>query len=128
MRSTADTLTTLMQMSGSATGNTSALHLLHTQGYSIQANVVAGASGVTGSFKLQASNDPKSQNLANPQADLANWVDIGGSTQAVNVSAAASGSFMWNVAGAYCDWVRLTYVNTANSGSFSARAVKKGPQ
>jgi hypothetical protein len=115
-------------MTGSNTLNSPALSLRHIQGYSIQAVYsTLAAAGVTGSIKLQCSNDPASTNHTNPTNRVSNWTDINGSTQAIQVSG-SNNTVVWNVGGAYYSWVRVQYTNTSGSGSLDLRATGKGPQ
>lgn len=114
-------------MNGAATLNSAPFALHHLQGYSVQASYgTIGASGVTGSFKLQASNDRSTTNFTNPNQQLTNWTDITGTTQAIQASG-SNNTVMWNVGGAYYSFVRLVYTNTAGSGSLDVRISGKAP-
>jgi hypothetical protein len=120
---------TLAQMSGTTFVASSPIPIPHLQGYSVQASyLTSGSAGVTGSFKLQASNDPTStawNDKTNPVV-LTNWTDISGSSVAVQASGSGNNA-MWNVDGAYYSWFRLAYTNTSGSGSLTATATGKGP-
>lgn len=122
-----DVIPALGAMSGSTTTYTSASLIYGMQGYSVGILVTAASSGVTGSFKLQASNDRKSLNPNLPASNVVNWVDVTSASLSVNVPSGSSSYVMINKAGVYWDWMRLVYVGTSGSGSFVAKAVAKGP-
>lgn len=68
----------------------------------------------TGSFKLQASNDPNDQ--IDPTTFLpgpVNWTDVAGSSQSV----AAAGNVMWNVTDVMYNFVRVVYTDTSSGAS-----------
>lgn len=99
------------------------VYLGHILNYSIQL-VFTGSP--TGTFKLQASNDPGRPSGASDtevQIGLSNWTDIADSTQAIS----AAGDHTWTVENAGYSWVRVVYTFASGSGSLtSARCVVKG--
>lgn len=100
-----------------ATKNSPAVQLKNILLYSV-AFIVTGTP--TGTVKLQASNDPETNDtmpLNNPQPGPVNWVDITDSSFVL----AASGETMWNVRDIAYNYVRVAYVD-ASSGSSTATA------
>ena len=99
------------------------VYLGHIINYSIQL-VFTGSP--TGTFKLQASNDPGRPSGASDtevQIGLSNWTDIADSTQAIS----AAGDHTWTVENAGYSWVRVVYTFGSGSGSLtSARCTVKG--
>lgn len=72
-------------------------------------------STATGAFKLQASNDPKT-NLATNNVPT-NWFDIPSAT--TNVTAASSTGIPKTE---LCyEWIRVVYTNATNSGAVTIR-------
>lgn len=96
-----------------ATINSLAVPLYQVYGYSIQ---IVFTGTPTGSFKLQASDDPVPQ-AGSPsitaQATPTNWTDIVNSTQAIT----AAGSIIWTVTDAFYNWVRVVYTDTSGGTS-----------
>ena len=81
-------------------------------GYAIQA-VYTGTP--TGTFKLQASNDPvKLAYDVNPQTPT-NWTDIANSSYSVS----SAGIYTWNVTDVFYTFVRLVYTD-GSSGTSTA--------
>lgn len=99
------------------------LYLGHICNFAVQ--LVFTGSPV-GSFKLQCSNDPGRPFLPGESAayaDVVNWTDISGSTQAIS----AAGNHTWQVENAGYLWLRVVYTATSGSGSLDiARANVKG--
>lgn len=93
--------------------NSSAYNVQQIYGYAIQATFTGAP---TGTFKLQASNDPATSynpgngTGANP---VVNWTDIANSPYVVT----ASGNYMWNVYDVMYTWVRLVYTDTSGGTS-----------
>lgn len=60
-----------------------------------------------GTFKLQASNDPGSEDSEGPAGypNVDNWTDIEGSDQII----AAAGNHMWTVDSSGYNWVRVVW-------------------
>jgi len=87
-----------------------AVPLVNTYGYAIQA-VYVGVP--TGTLKLQASADPF--NYASPvQPPVpAHWTDIADSSFAVT----GPGVYIWNVTGAFYNYVRLVYTDSSGGTS-----------
>lgn len=111
-------------MTSTSVVTSSAIPLPNVNIYSVHVAVNSvGAPPVSGTFKLQCSNDPTSGNLNNPTQNVVNWVDITGASQAASISGSAG--VIFNVADAGYSWVRLHYTNTSGSGSFVARATGK---
>lgn len=83
-------------------------------GYSIQ---IVFTGTPTGTFKLQASDDPVPQN-GMPFSGIytaTNWTDVANSSQAVS----AAGSIVWNVSDVMYNYVRVVYTD-GSSGSSTA--------
>jgi hypothetical protein len=121
--------TTLRNDSGSlnASFNGDAFLLDSMEGFSI-ATAWTETAGLTGSFKLQASNNAFNDNPAYPASLNVNasalWADIPGSTVAV----AGSGTQFWNVSDVYYRAVRIVWTNTAGTGTYAANIWAKGIQ
>ena len=78
-------------------------------GYAIQAEWTS-TSALTGTLKLQASNDGNV------------WSDLP-SSQAI---AGSSGSFIWNNSDIFYQYVRLFYAHTSGTGTLNANLIAKG--
>lgn len=89
--------------------NSQPQQLAQIYGYCIQA-VITGTP--TGTVKLQASNDPFLDIFPGNEPPV-HWTDIAGSTFTVS----AAGSEMWNVIGAFYNWVRIAYTDTSGGAS-----------
>jgi hypothetical protein len=79
-------------------------------GYAIQATFTGTP---TGSFKLQASNDPATSYNNQSASQVVNWTDIVGTPYSVT----AAGNYMWNVYDVMYNWVRLVYTDTSGGTS-----------
>lgn len=75
------------------------------RGISISA-VISSSAAISGSLKLQKSNDFTTQGA------IANYLDISGSAQSVTGNAV----FMWDLVDPYYRWVRLQYLPISGSG------------
>lgn len=95
--------------------------LLDIYGFAIQA-VYTGTP--TGTLKLQCSCDPFKNNGITPPAPT-NWTDVTDSSTSIS----SAGSYVWNVTGAFYNFVRVVYTD-GSSGSSTAvltiRMVVKG--
>ena len=89
--------------------------------YSLQL-VCTGA--VTGSFKLEASNDDVDlEDYANGGKSPTNWSTVASSSVAI----VAAGDVLYTVSEVPYRWVRVVYTNSGGAGSLtSARANLKG--
>lgn len=99
-------------LSANRTGITIPLYQIF--GYSIQ---VVYTGTPTGTFKLQASDDPIPQN-AMPTTGVysaTNFTDVPNSSQAVS----AAGNVMWNISDVMYNYVRVVYTD-GSSGSSTA--------
>lgn len=72
----------------------------------------------TGSFKLQASNDPAAQalatgNITSPITAPTHWSDVEDSTFTV----VAAGDVMWTVENPGYNWVRVVYTDNSSGTS-----------
>lgn len=80
-------------------------------------SIVCVISGTpTGTIKLQASNDPETndtQPLGTPFPTPTHWTDITGSTFTVTTA----GNTMWNVADVAYNYVRVVYTDTSGGTS-----------
>lgn len=90
--------------------NSTAMQTVDLYGYAIQA-VWTGTP--TGTFKLQASNDPVTTQWPTAQTQPTNWTDITNSSQAVS----AAGNFMWNATDVMYNWVRVVYTDGSSGAS-----------
>lgn len=71
-----------------------------------------------GNFKLQISCDNVIPGTgADPAANVINWTDYTGSTQAAG---GAAGNFAWIVSSGAYQWIRLFYTKTSGTGSVTA--------
>lgn len=96
-----------------ANSNSPAVQLKNIYQFAIAA-IVTGTP--TGSIKLQASNDPETNDTNpnnNPQPAPVNWVDITGSS----FSLSASGETMWNVQNIGYNYVRVVYTDSSSGAS-----------
>ncbi len=71
---------------------------------------------LTGTLKLQASNNAFADNTGNQLNADAVWVDIPGSSIAV----ATSATQIWNVSDVYYKSVRVVWTHTVNGGNYTA--------
>jgi hypothetical protein len=79
-----------------------------------------------GTIKLQASCDtpPTASQVANGGPDaVTNWSDISDSSYSIS---GVAGNYMWNINGAFYNYIRIVYVNASSTGSLSAKACVKG--
>jgi hypothetical protein len=106
-----------------ATFNGAAMGIEFVNGYSICASWTDGG-GLAGTLKLQASNNPFTDNVNMTPAADAVWVDVTGSSIAVS----GAGSQFWNVADANYSAYRIVWTRTAGSGTLTAYHLIKGPQ
>ncbi len=82
-----------------------------TQDYGYAAQAVWSGT-LVGTIKLQATIDGTT------------WSDVAGSSQAVT---SGSGSFLWNVNGAFYDSVRVYFTRASGTGSIVFNFETKGP-
>lgn len=81
--------------------------------YSVAFNVTGTPTGVV---KLQASNDPETNDSMpsnNPQPSPSNWADITNSSFTLS----AAGETMWNVSSIAYNWVRVVYTDNSSGAS-----------
>jgi len=92
-------------------------------GYCVSATVTTSGS-IGGSLALQGAVDfgGSSPSQSVNATDVADWVDIAGSTQTIT----GAGVVTWNVEGAYYKWVRLVYTSTSGTGNITAKINAKG--
>jgi len=97
----------------SATGTvvSSAIPVEYMLGFSI---VLSTVSTATGAAKLQASMDGVI------------WIDLPNSGATANISVAGAGDRLWNVTDVFYPQVRVSYTNTANSGTLDVTFFAKG--
>ena len=110
-------------LSMAASFNGAAMGVEFVNGYSICASWIDGGS-LSGSLKLQASNNPFTDNVNMTPDPAAVWVDITGSTIAVT----GAGSQFYNVADANYAAYRIVWTRTAGTGTLTAHHLIKGPQ
>lgn len=105
-------------MSGSVTSI--GIDLQQLLSYSIQA---VFTDAPVGTFKLQWSNDEvQVSSGSNPAANVVNWTDYTGTSQAVS----AAGNYGWIGAWAGFRWIRLVYTRSSGSGTLNAVFCGKG--
>lgn len=81
--------------------------------YTMAANITGTP---TGTIKLQASNDPETNDtmpLGTPRPEPTNWADITGSTFVVTTAS----TIMWNVRYIGYNYVRVVYTDTSGGTS-----------
>lgn len=89
------------------------MQLYEMYGFSIQV-IITGTP--TGTFKLQASDDPVYASSVPAGARVVtNWTDVAGSSQSVT----AAGSVMWSATDAMYNFIRVVYTD-ASSGASTA--------
>lgn len=109
-------------MTGTSTITSNPIRLDQIYGYAVQA-IYTGSP--VGTLKLQASCDtpPNQSQVSNGGPDtVTNWTDITNATQAVT----SAGNFIFNVNGAFYNYVRLVYTNTSGTGALTAQICIKG--
>lgn len=92
-----------------ATFNSNPIDIEEYSGISIT-SVVSSSAAISGSLKLQASNDFVNSN------SIVNWVDVPSSSNAVSGNSA----FLWNISQAYYRWLRIVYTHTSGSAVLDA--------
>ena len=120
----ADRVDTAIDLSVVGTTNGAAFGLDHLEGYSM---TFVSTGTCAGTVKLQASNDAFTGNvgITTPESGTSTWVDITGSSNAVNNAT----TVLWNTSGAYYRAVRWVYVRTSSTGTPTAVVTihAKGP-
>lgn len=120
MRTVNKQLSTSQPLNVSSNSQYQPLKSIYT--YSIAA-IITGTP--TGSIKLQASNDPETNDTQVNSTGLApsvapsHWADITDSTFAV----AASGEVMWNVNAVGYNYVRVSYTDTSGGSSTATATI-----
>lgn len=95
----------------SASRNSESQDLSQDAGFSLQ--VILSGAALTGSLKLQASNDNST------------WTDVPSSSQAV--SGISSAAYLWNMDAQYYQFVRAVWSYTSGTGSVvSSKMTTKG--
>lgn len=110
-------------LSLAATGNGTAFGTDSMEGYSICASWAGGGSPV-GVLKLQACNNPFTNNVNQTPDPAAVWVDITGSSYSVS----ADGNTFWNVTDVYYRAFRIVYTKTSGTATGSVYIFAKGIQ
>ncbi len=85
-------------------------------GYGAGIATIVITDALTGTLKLQASNNAFADNTGNQEDPNAVWVDIPGSS----VSVATSATQVWNVSDVYYKSVRVVWSHTVNGGTYTA--------
>lgn len=106
----------------SANANGPALNVEHLEGVSYIADVTSASGPLTGSFKVQVSNNAFLNNTNNNEDPAATWIDYAGSSQAVS----GSTTLGWNVTDIYFKAIRLVWVSTSGTGSAVVNVQAKG--
>lgn len=80
-----------------------------------------GGSGDSGTFKLQASNDPFTANYAAGQTSFAptNWVDIPSQTASI----ASGASALLTVANSTYRWIRAVYTKSGGTDAVNVQVM-----
>ena len=117
---TAVRIDTAIDMSADYAGP--AMGMDNMDGYSVCA-VWSGASPA-GTFKLQACNNPFTNNVNQTPDPAAVWVDIPGSDFTVT----GDGDYFWNVSDVYYRAYRLVYTRVSGSATATAYLFAKGIQ
>lgn len=99
--------------------NSSNIYLNQDFGYSIQV-VVTGS--VTGTLKLQGSDDIINILHDSVGAGVVTWTDITGSPQAIS----GAGHGVYNVSAGMYEWLRASYAATSGTGTMTIIAIAKG--
>ena len=87
------------------------MQLYHMYGFSIQ---VTFTGTPTGTFKLQASDDPVyASNIPAGARVVTNWTDVANSSQVVT----AAGSVMWSATDAMYNYIRVVYTDGSAGAS-----------
>lgn len=115
-----------------ASFSTPAFHLDHLRGYSVCAAWTETVATLSGTIKLQASNNAfvyekpsvSGEDLIESLTEnpSATWADIAGSSVAVS----GSGSQFWNVSDSFYSAFRVTFTNTGGEGTFAAYVHAQG--
>lgn len=95
-------------------------YLERMRGYTIGIKV-SDAAALSGTFKLQASNNAWVDNTDLSAFSGAVWVDVDASSQTVT----ADGDYMWTYYYAPYDAVRLVWTNSAGTGNVKAYFLAK---
>lgn len=111
-----DTVTFSTSYTGAAMGTE------NMEGYSIC--IAWTGTAPTGVLKLQACNNPFTNNVGLQEDPNAVWVDITGSSYNVTTS----GNYFYNVSDVYYRAFRLVYTRTSGTGTGTAYIFAKGIQ
>lgn len=103
----------------SANITSSALPLATMYGYSIQV-VMTGV--LTGTLKLQCSDDFGNSNSAVDGTGITTWTDVQGTSTAITNTTTT----VYNFADVFYRWVRLVYTATTGAGTMVATFNAKG--
>ena len=85
-------------------------------GYSILANIVESLATLTGTLKLQASNNAYLDNVNMNPNPAAVWVDIPNSTVTLT---GGNTTAMWNTTDVFYESVRVVWTHTGGQGTFT---------
>lgn len=102
--------------------NDAALNVEHLEGVSYIAKITSSSGPLTGTFKIQVSNDAFLNNVNNNEDPNATWIDYASSTQAVSGSTILG----WNITDIYFKAVRLVWTATSGAGSAEVKIQAKG--
>ena len=108
------TLFSSQSVSSTNTYNSQAVNILNLDNIGIQANITSTPSG---SFNVQVSID-HSQTADGVVINPGNWINIASST--VSISSGSPSNIYIDLNQLSAPYVRLQYVNSSGSGSFSA--------
>ena len=110
-------------LSLAASFNGDAMGIEYVNGYSICATWTEVGT-LDGTLKLQASNNPFTDNVNMTPAPDAVWVDIAGSSIVVS----DAGSQFWNVSDSNYSAYRIVWTRVSGSGELKAYHLIKGDQ
>lgn len=109
-------------MTGTTTITSNPVRVDQIYGYAVQA-IYTGSP--VGTLTLEASCDSpgrQTQISSGGPDTVTNWNTITDSSYAVS----GAGKYMWNVNGAFYNYIRLVYVNTSGTGVLTANLSEKG--
>lgn len=81
---------------------------------SASVQVVMTGATVTGTAKLQFSNDPHTLN------EPVNWSDVPGAANSISINGATALLYAIAAQDVCYNWLRVTYTNATNSGTITA--------
>lgn len=114
--------TPVVPLSLNASFNDTPYNIEYLDGYSICAVVTSTAGPITGTLKLQASNNAFLNNTDNNVNPAAVWVDIPASSMSIS----GTSNFFWNVSSAFYEAFRISWTNASGTGTMAYYLLCKG--